>query len=455
MLKKIIPFITIMTSVALAFKITKLDNKKYILIQDQDVYTFSEYEYLYHMTNLTKILQPYENIVKNAYNLENKPESQILINRIEILKTQLTSDRNKRSLNFLGSALKFITGTPDHEDEIEIKTRLNQLVENNNQQKIINSRFEEIMNKLKIEEVNEEFMLNEVYTELLTLTITINFAKNNNFYSGTLDLKEIKEIISNEKIQLPIINILEYSDIHVCKFKQTIITVYKYPIVEKKCKLYKVYPLSQRNGKLILDSKIAFCNNEFKRIKNCKNVVDTNICKINNPDNCTLSILNDKPAQCNTKLENNANLEDLGNGNVFIDNKHEILDQTYNGPHLVQFEQNITIDSVRYINEKQTLLEIIHKRHNEELTILDVLYSDAPHKFSNIQEISTMFIPLEEHPFMTMLYTFIAIGILITIVYSLVQICKCYRAIQEKKRQELFLTCYNAELQRLQTRTCV
>lgn len=150
--------------------------------------------------------------------------------------------------------------------------------------------------------------------------------------------------------------------------------------------------------------------------------MDTNICETNNPEHC---ILNDKPAQCNNKLK----LKTQATETFSL-----IMHTKFLIKHLIQFEQNITIDSIRYINEKQTLLEIINKRHNEELTILDVLDSDAPHKFSNIQEMfSTMFIPLEEHPFTTTLYTLIVIGILITIVYSSVQICKCYRAIQEKK----------------------
>lgn len=53
---------------------------------------------------------------------------------MEALKTQLIPNAlsTKRSLNFLGAALNMMTGTPDHDVLIEIKTGLNMLIENNN-----------------------------------------------------------------------------------------------------------------------------------------------------------------------------------------------------------------------------------------------------------------------------------------------------------------------------------
>lgn len=145
------------------------------------------------------------------------------------MKSQLipTSHRARRSLSFLGSILKFITGTPDHDDLIETKTGLNQLIKNNNQQRKINSQFEKMLETLDPKTVSENIVINEVYQELVAITNTINFAKNGNFYSGTLNLNDIEEIITNEQF---VINILEYADIHICQYQTAIINIYKYPL---------------------------------------------------------------------------------------------------------------------------------------------------------------------------------------------------------------------------------
>ncbi len=98
--------------------------KKCVLTETDLVYLFENTTYLYHVANLSIILGSYENIMKSKYVAEENKEEIILI---EALKIQLIpfNRRLKRSLNFLGSILKFVTGSPDHDDLIEIKTGLN------------------------------------------------------------------------------------------------------------------------------------------------------------------------------------------------------------------------------------------------------------------------------------------------------------------------------------------
>ena len=146
------------------------------------------------------------------------------------------------------------------------------MIENNNQQQKINSQFEKILEKtLDPKSITEELIITEVYKELETITNTINFAKTGNFYSGTLNLKDIQELVSIEDFNIPIINILEYSDIHVCMYKDAIITIYKYPVINNHCKLYNLIPLAYKHGKVRLDSQVAKCEANFKRTSKCKN----------------------------------------------------------------------------------------------------------------------------------------------------------------------------------------
>lgn len=123
--------------------ITNLKGKDYILIETNPAFIFDSYDYLFHITNLSRILTPYQNILNSKYNLDSNPEMKILHQKIEILIKQINPvNRFRRGLNALGTILKWITGTPDHDDEVEIQTRINQLIEGHNKQKIINSNFE-------------------------------------------------------------------------------------------------------------------------------------------------------------------------------------------------------------------------------------------------------------------------------------------------------------------------
>lgn len=441
-------------TLALSDKITDLTDKRYVMIETDHTYLYEGTGYLYHVTNLTKILRPYEDTMRNLYNTEQSQEEQILINRIESLKSQLIPNtyREKRALNFLGSMLKFVTGTPDHDDLIEIKTGLNQLIENNNKQKTINSRFEQILETLDPKAISNNILINEVYRELEAITNTINFAKNGNFYSGTLNLNDIKELISNEAFDLPLINILEYSDIHVCLFNQAVVTIYKYPILEKMCKLYNLYPLASKHGKLVLDEKVAVCNNKYTSIEKCKNYIGNNICKINEPNNCTINILENKPAKCDIIQENNAPLTILENGYILTDNEHIWNGQLIKGPKLIQFDISTNIDTKNYFNHQEQIKNAIHQKHDEQVEILNILTSDSIHKFSNIQEMTKYLIPIEQHPIRYTIYFILVIFGIILCLYISAKLVYYYKENKQSEKRRLAENIYEIELARLRTR---
>ena len=47
------------------------------------------------------------------------------------IRTTHNTIRHKRALNFLGSALKFITGILDHDEAVRIGSTINKLIRNN------------------------------------------------------------------------------------------------------------------------------------------------------------------------------------------------------------------------------------------------------------------------------------------------------------------------------------
>uniref|UniRef100_A0A1W7R5L2 Putative retrovirus-related env polyprotein from transposon gypsy n=1 Tax=Aedes albopictus TaxID=7160 RepID=A0A1W7R5L2_AEDAL len=119
---------------------------------------------LFHRFNLfsfTVVLKQYESIILN---IEENPKIAELVKILKQKQSQayfilenLTarSRKTKRSLNFLGSTLKMITGNLDNEDLLKIENQLeilknsnNLLVTENNEQIQINKLFEERINNI-------------------------------------------------------------------------------------------------------------------------------------------------------------------------------------------------------------------------------------------------------------------------------------------------------------------
>lgn len=72
-----------------------------------------------------------------------------LTQSLQILDTiKPVERRQKRSINSLGTAWKFIAGSPDHEDLDVITKNLNDINNNNNKQVLINNIFNEKINNI-------------------------------------------------------------------------------------------------------------------------------------------------------------------------------------------------------------------------------------------------------------------------------------------------------------------
>uniref|UniRef100_A0A0K8V751 Retrovirus-related Env polyprotein from transposon gypsy n=1 Tax=Bactrocera latifrons TaxID=174628 RepID=A0A0K8V751_BACLA len=398
------------------------------------------------MTNLSKILTPYYKIAEHKGEMPSEDATETaLFNRIEILRKQLLNNgraRRSRSLDFLGSILKFITGVPDHVDLIEIKTILNDIIENNNKQRQINSNFEIMMKTFNIKTIKQKVVLQELYQKLFDLTMTINFAKNGNFYSAAINTDEIERILGKGQTSIPVIDILEYADTHVGRLDDTFIVIYKYPVIEKKCTTYKVTPLSYRQGILDMNKIVSKCGDKIILASKCKSNLSKYICKQEPNDNCTIPMIKGYEAHCNVIQENNAPIIDLGHGNVVLQGKHILNGKSIEGSNLIQFNETIIIDSEVFHNQEQEIKNYIIANGNERIHILEILKSENEYQFDNIKKLNKFLIPFEEHPIKNM---FITIGVLVVLGLSIFVIFKLYIIYQTT----VYLRNYNATIERV------
>ncbi|XP_050329101.1 uncharacterized protein LOC126766816 [Bactrocera neohumeralis] len=178
-------------------------------------------------------------------------------------------------------------------------------------------------------------------------------------------------------------------------------------------------------------------------------------CNLEPADNCTIKILEDKTAQCETTHENNAPLRILENGYILTDYQHTWNNMHISGPKLIHFNESTNIDNMTYYNHQRQLREIIHNQHNEKLEVLRILSSNSIYKFSNIQTLSTFLIPIVENPVHFTFFIIIGFLTLVVTTYGMVHLCR-YRVNRRMlHRQRQIDEIYEVELNRLQQQQSV
>ena len=135
-------------------KIIDYTHADYIPIYDGDIILWDDYGYIKHAANLTN----FEDAINETNNLVDIfPKThmkKILQNDVVQMETLLTTlrthHRQARSLNFLGTALKIIAGTPDFDDFNEVKFQQENLIESNNRHILINSKINKLTDTVNL-----------------------------------------------------------------------------------------------------------------------------------------------------------------------------------------------------------------------------------------------------------------------------------------------------------------
>jgi len=125
-----------------------------------------------------------------------------------MLLSQILPSRAKRGINELGTLWKWIAGTPDHDDLITVQNKFDDLIQNNNNQFVINSKlFKEIKTlseNLQTVISNQEFPFRKHRPRLLTYDLmnlmdTITLAKIDVFNTKILNAEENQEIYKHDQ----------------------------------------------------------------------------------------------------------------------------------------------------------------------------------------------------------------------------------------------------------------
>lgn len=418
-------------------EIVNYSNDDYVLLEDTDnLLLYETYGEVFHVTNLSFYNDIFEKELTFFNNKNNSIDWEITmeLNLIKTLLSQLTPHKIiKRGINELGTIFKWITGTPDHDDMITIQTKINDLVENNNKQNKINSAlFNEITKVteiLKDIKFNKELLLKKYRLKLLSVDLqdlldTITFSKAKILNPKILNKEDMTKIFNHEKLNITLIDLLDVSSFSIVSFKGLIIVFIKYPYINYSCKLYHAKAISQKDGKLIANNKVAKCNNTFYPIENFKREIYNSFAQIIFDSNCFINLLNKKFTSCTKITEKNRPIDIITDGAILVSGTNCINDTWFTGTYLVTFKNTVIINNITYTNEREKILDYVKHKKFTNYLITDYQPTNITElQMENTNILSKIIINLENNHSK---FTFLLF--LIILIFIMIKLLKYYPA---------------------------
>lgn len=333
----------------------------------------------------------------------------------ELTELQAYLDRlkpkTKRSLNFIGSAWKWIAGNPDHDDFDILTHKTNRLLRNNNKQVVINKltieKIKELThvtnNLLEIYKKNNgnndstkeqlvtllKYKLNTVKEEIMNIQHAMHWAKvgiTNSFILTSNEINIVKEVISEDSI--PFVNLeqaFEFAEIKIASDHDSIVYILSIPMTNANS-CYNIVVKPVKFGKYInkiMYEKILSCDNVMYGIRNeCKIYNNITVCNRNNLDileteTCLANLIKSKPANCSL-IDNHSTptIEEIAPGTILLNQFDGTIlvnnePQNLNGTYVVQFSNtSITVTDKTYkffeVTQIQPLPAILQPRHSNQ-----------------------------------------------------------------------------------------
>lgn len=303
------------------------------------------------------------------------------------LLRRLSSSRAKRSIDFIGSAWKWIAGSPDSHDFQILEQKIDNILANNNRQLIINElttkRIMELSNitneitKAKREGWNNELAnslerkLMLIEKELENIEYAIQWAKANivnSFILSKTEIENVNNILKNYNIPVYSIDeLLSFGSVKIVTNNKVFLYILSIPITRNDiCKVYLAKAIKKGN---LIDkieyNKILECNNELFAINtDCKNHYELTIC---NRDNlielndkyCITSLFKNRIGNC-TQINNEhiPTVEEIGSDLLLLNQYEGTLsvnneDTHLNGTYLVKYYNNtIQVNGREYYSKE-------------------------------------------------------------------------------------------------------
>lgn len=450
----------------------------FIAVADGNVAIYENFTYVVHRTNLTDfdtILTENREFIERFTDTRAMDMVQDQTRQIQrLLQVLRVNRRHARSIDFIGSALKFIAGTPDHADLDMLTTKEDMLIRNNNRQSIINSALLDKINELteRINNLQESFANSNkingdelIILELLSarnseaifflnqLTLSITLAKANVANPVMLDSAELEYLLEHEMVPVSLNNLLKASSVSVYQENELIFYALKIPLVKENCKFLKIFPVIHNSSVVHMEVNTSSqCGNINTPVTDCVKAGETSICRITT-DSCLTQLMNENLAVCRTETADSIPIiQKISEGTILLNNvqRTTVIDVTpliVEGTALIIFSDNVTINGTVFYNRRfksdviephpPKTIEIKKFEHKEKLSLpyLHRIY------LKNTNYIETLEDQLSNHKIMFLSILFIIVIIFCGVSYygntkktKPLNLDECLRKIQNRSR---------------------
>lgn len=305
--------------------------------------------------------------------------------------------KTKRSINVIGTAWKWLAGTPDHEDFVTIKQKINNVLENNNKQVIINSLFNNRINNItriinqiqnfvqKDQIFGNEFLESIQYKikllkeDLINVNYAIHWAKTNVVNSMMLTSKEISLAIKNlDEEKLPYSTpeeALNFATVKILTNKISLLYIVNIPITKRKpYHAMLIKPVKKYN--VIIDTPHNIITDEnfdeiYTPLNTCNKNNDITICTQTNlinlkENSCITNILKSRESICNKLINHQVpSVEEIStgillindfNGTINVDN----IPRNIKGTFILKFSNStISIGELSFTSTISSTIQIL------------------------------------------------------------------------------------------------
>lgn len=319
---------------------------------------------LAHVIDLQQLQQVIANTTEEASLITGRKIGTLVAHYLEraadgISKMTTITRRKPRSIDWLGSAWKWVAGSPDASDWNSILQTQEHVLKNDNQQIRINTRLfdstRESIQKLNelIQRVNTIDGDAHVATILLhkamilvnqvdEITRACQLAKSGVVNTNLLDHTEIETLLS-ETESLPYQNVveaIEFSEPSVLTNGSSLLYVLSMPkVVDKRYRLMLLYPTIRAGKQVELEfNKLAMDSQEtYAILGRCLSIGNTTVCRERDlkrleEDDCIPRLLKGGRATCNYVRNNQEVVKLVDDGTLFLTN----------------FNDTVTADSGKY-----------------------------------------------------------------------------------------------------------
>lgn len=370
-----------------------LHNDPVLMLRIGDCKIQNGFDKIVHPINMSSLENNVLIITKITRQLDTTlPIAQLAIEKSRILTNNLRqikpiNARRKRRWDSIGTAWKWLAGTPDADDLRLINTTMNELIQQNNNQFIINKMVNErisditqaVNNLVKHQNLENKILLEEYDTITLLL------------YMDTLNnvLEEIQDTILRTKIALPNNKILSLKEILLIEsllreqgikldFPEQALNYVTPKIATKgdilyyilqtprlqpsKAEVIQVFPLII-NSTVILQSThhLVKVGSNFFKTNNPSDFIQklTDLTKLN--DQCLLPIMEGKESKCNATQKTDTQVMMIADNKLLINNGISHIIHSDCGPHnrtltgnyLITFNNcTLTVNSQRFTSRE-------------------------------------------------------------------------------------------------------